>query len=680
VAWTAPILSLPWAAAAQPAAASADAQSADASPPEAQPSEVEAKAAPPAEDEPPQRLSDAEGLLVIQRRAEADRARLRRLERDLVEVGRRFDARSKRFEALDAELTRLREAEADPAALPPGVAAEELPARIASLERTRGEARDALDTTIRRRQALIDLRDVLRREIELEEALLAILRGEIVLGEPAAGETPVPTPPGPTAEAPPRADAKSASDEAAPEPAAPSVEVFDQRVADARRELAERRKTLATLEQGAQIVDRAIGLNGRDLEATGALLELARDARARAEERRSAYVDELASLESEDAAAPRLAELRRDIARAEARVEEADAEIAELTRQAEMVEPMFANLRERSRSLDAEVAETRDEVASAERWLEFVSSPLAPHRILRGLISAAPRVGIALVLLGGLWLLARLLVRRFAHTYVTRGRGGTQPERADRADTLARVSRSLLDILFVVFGVLVLLDQFGVDVTVLLGGAAIFGVALAFGAQNLVQDYYFGFMILLENQYRVGNVVKIGDVSGVVEDITLRMTMLRDLEGVAHFIPHSQIKTVSNLTHRWSRAMLDIGVAYKEDVDRVIDVLKAVAGEMRSDPEFGPMILEDAEILGVDKLADSAVVIRMTVKTVPVRQWAVKRELLRRIKNRFDALGIEIPFPHRTVYHRTVEHGAAPPASATDAAGTAPASDTVDDG
>jgi small conductance mechanosensitive channel len=181
-------------------------------------------------------------------------------------------------------------------------------------------------------------------------------------------------------------------------------------------------------------------------------------------------------------------------------------------------------------------------------------------------------------------------------------------------------------------------------------------------------------MILLENQYRVCNVVRIGDVSGVVEDITLRMTLLRDIEGVAHFIPHSQIKTVSNLTHQWSRAMIDVGVAYKEDVDRVIGVLEEVAAEMRRDPQHGPMILEDAEILGVDQLADSAVVIRMTVKTVPVRQWAVKRAFLRRIKKRFDELGIEIPFPHRTVYHRTAAPGGTPPPDpAEDRDGISPA-------
>ncbi len=133
------------------------------------------------------------------------------------------------------------------------------------------------------------------------------------------------------------------------------------------------------------------------------------------------------------------------------------------------------------------------------------------------------------------------------------------------------------------------------------------------------------------------------------------MTVLRDLEGVVHFIPHSQVSTVSNLTHGWSRVVMDVGVAYREDVDRVMDVLMDLAREMRDDEDFGPRMLGEPEMLGVNALGDSAVVIRFLVKTRPLKQWEVKRELLRRIKNRFDKLGIEIPFPHRTLYHRDLD-------------------------
>jgi small conductance mechanosensitive channel len=201
-------------------------------------------------------------------------------------------------------------------------------------------------------------------------------------------------------------------------------------------------------------------------------------------------------------------------------------------------------------------------------------------------------------------------------------------------------------------GCLMLLDEVGIPIVPLMGGAAVLGLAVAFGAQNLIRDYFSGFMVLLEDQYGIGDVVKIGDTAGQVERISLRTTVLRDLEGVVHFIPHGTIQSVSNLTHGWSRALFKIGIAYKEDADRVMQVLVDLGRELRHDPAFGPLILNDPEMLGVDDFGDSCVLIKFLMKTKPLQQWAVKRELLRRIKRRFDELGIEIPFPHRTVYHR----------------------------
>jgi small conductance mechanosensitive channel len=151
--------------------------------------------------------------------------------------------------------------------------------------------------------------------------------------------------------------------------------------------------------------------------------------------------------------------------------------------------------------------------------------------------------------------------------------------------------------------------------------------------------------------------VKIGDLSGQVERITLRMTVLRDGNGVVHFIPNGQINCVSNETHGWSRATFEIGVAYKENVDHVMSALTDLACQLRADPTFGPTILEDATAPGIDSLGDSAVVIKFHIKTRPHQHGVVKRELLRRIKNRFDELGIEMPFPHRTVYHRYENEG-----------------------
>ena len=171
-----------------------------------------------------------------------------------------------------------------------------------------------------------------------------------------------------------------------------------------------------------------------------------------------------------------------------------------------------------------------------------------------------------------------------------------------------------------------------------------FSLAVAFGAQSLIKDYFSGFMILSENQYRVGNVVRINNNTGVVEDITLRMTILRDLEGIAHFIPHSEIKVVSNMTHKWLRVELDIKVSYWENVDKVMEVVMNIATQLTRDKIFGKLTIDEPEMLGVDAFADSGVAIKILVKTLPLKQWPVRRELLRRIKNRFDELNIELQF------------------------------------
>lgn len=276
---------------------------------------------------------------------------------------------------------------------------------------------------------------------------------------------------------------------------------------------------------------------------------------------------------------------------------------------------------------------------------------LTPESILDWLILHGPTICVILV---GMIVLRRLVRHgscRIARLVVA-ATHLDKAESEDRAATLTAVFRSTGSLFILVGGILMLLDQFGVPIGPLLGGAAIFGLAVAFGAQNLVKDYFTGFMILLEDQYAVNDVIRINNVAGMVERITLRMTVLRDASGVAHFIPHGTITMVSNMSHGWSRANLEIAIAYKEDTDRVMVVLKDICTELRKDEKFAPLMLDDAEMLGVDALGESGVVVKFLAKTAPTKQWEVKRELLRRIKKRFDEEGIEIPLPQRVVYHR----------------------------
>ncbi len=219
-----------------------------------------------------------------------------------------------------------------------------------------------------------------------------------------------------------------------------------------------------------------------------------------------------------------------------------------------------------------------------------------------------------------------------------------------RLKTFSHVMKWLGSILIVAFGVYMLLESFGLNVAPLLAGAGVVGLALGFGGQYLIRDIINGIFILIEGQFRVNDVVKIGDLSGLVEAVNLRITQLRDLEGRVIYIPNGEIKTVINFTKGYSQALFDIRIAYKEKVDDVMAVMKDVAAGMRGDPYFGKLILDDMEMLGVDDFVDSAVIIKCRMKTLPIKQWEVSREYRRRIKNRFDELGIEIPFPHRTLY------------------------------
>jgi small conductance mechanosensitive channel len=229
-------------------------------------------------------------------------------------------------------------------------------------------------------------------------------------------------------------------------------------------------------------------------------------------------------------------------------------------------------------------------------------------------------------------------------------------EQKKRIDTLTRTVINTLTIVIIVMAVMIILGQLGINVGPIMAGAGVLGLAVGFGAQSLVKDVITGFFILLDNRINIGDVIQAAGVAGLVESINLRVTTLRDLEGKVHFIPNGEISVVSNLTKGWSRCVLDIGVAYKEDTDHVCEVLKRVGDELLEAPEYSDVILEPLEILGVDAFANSQVTIKMMFKTKPIKQWMVAREFRRRVKKAFDAEGIEIPFPHRTLYMGEAEN------------------------
>jgi len=226
----------------------------------------------------------------------------------------------------------------------------------------------------------------------------------------------------------------------------------------------------------------------------------------------------------------------------------------------------------------------------------------------------------------------------------------SDPESAKRATTLGRVIRYLANVLLTLIAGLLILAELGISVAPILGAAGVVGIAVGFGAQSLVKDYFTGFFILLENQIRQGDVVDIAGRGGLVEEVTLRFVRLRDYDGNVHYIPNSLITTVTNKSRGFAQAVIDIGIGYGEDIDAALDVMRQVGADLRADPAFAPKLLADFEVAGVEQWADSSVVLRGRFKTAPLEQWNVRREYLRRLKKAFDEAGIEIPFPHLTVY------------------------------
>ena len=225
--------------------------------------------------------------------------------------------------------------------------------------------------------------------------------------------------------------------------------------------------------------------------------------------------------------------------------------------------------------------------------------------------------------------------------------------RRQRTETIGSVLRSVTSVLVFTVATAMVLAELGFNLGPVVASAGILGVALGFGAQNLVKDYLNGMFMILEDQYGVGDAVDLGEANGIVEAVGLRVTRLRNVDGTVWHVRNGEILRVGNMSQGWSRALLDISVAYDTDTDRAAAVIKSVADAVWQDEEFSQLIMEEPEVWGVENLGVDGIGIRLVVKTAPLEQWAVARELRRRIKTAFAAEGIEIPFPQRTLWMRT---------------------------
>ncbi|HOW09977.1 MAG TPA: mechanosensitive ion channel family protein [Bacteroidales bacterium] len=266
--------------------------------------------------------------------------------------------------------------------------------------------------------------------------------------------------------------------------------------------------------------------------------------------------------------------------------------------------------------------------------------------------------GIRIILIAFVAYVLNILLRRIAtraiRIAVVADETMSREAEKKREDTLIHISDGAIRVALIIIAFLMILQEAGIEIGPILAGAGIVGLAVGFGAQYLIKDIITGLFIILENQYRIGDVIRIDSTEGTVEKITMRLTTLRDMSGTVHHIPHGEIKRVSNLSKTFARVNLDIGISYSANLEKVIDVINRTGEELSRDPAFRDAILSPPKFLRVNDFASSSVIIKILGDTKPLRQWEVMGELRKRLKIAFDREGIEIPFP-QVVVHRPEE-------------------------
>ena len=592
---------------------------------------------------------DAEKILGMRRLLDSDRKQKVKYEEEQATLQLKFDEVSAEFERNDVELanakTRLDNTTDEAIRVT-------LTKTIERLERARTRKRDEFELIIARRKAIQQQLVTLNEKLVLVKDYLERLSSSSVL--PIPSTTPAPPVPAVTpAVGPPSNTAAPTMPSipgmpsfnqpaAAPATPAPDDEQLDEALKAAKRERMAKLVATQEAEQRIARLERAVDIFERDLVNSRELLKISEKAVAATDtsvKSMNARLKERRESGEPEEKLTRFRARRDDVQRrGEIERTEMDAQADRVAKSEVVLERIKRSRNEARQAL----IDRNEDLDAADRRVWFLSSPIAPYQLTTWFSNKGPRVLLVIAFSVAMYWGAKLIGSRVVGKVVQRSSRGGKSERESRAETLRRVFESTAGVAIIVLGILSALNQAGINVTVLLGGAAVIGAAIAFGSQNLIKDYFSGFMILMENQYSVGNVIKVGAITGSVENITLRMTSIRDLEGVLHFIPHSQVLSVSNLTYGWSRIVMDIKVSSGEDPDRVMDTLLEVGRDLRTDTVFGSQLIGEPEMLGVDSLSGGGTIIKMLVKTKPLNRWPVKREMLRRIKKRFDADGIKM--------------------------------------
>ena len=601
---------------------------------------------------PTEAASDATRIVRIREVIDLGIQRMRWLRRELRSRTRWFEdlsaAMSDLAEERDEKKAELEALDANPESDPDEIAA--LRAELEDLQQDYEIFDTQTDLALSVEKTIQEQISALEEKIAKEKHALGVLSGEIEVtlpetpstevtgpAKPAEAAKPMPLPsPMPAPVTPPAPEQTEASSTmtAAQLEARTALEQKEEQVQLAKLALSDFVERKHALEQQIEFEKGLAETNAAELEN----LQLARGHfEARLQEYRQAK-----------AAPEKLQHLEHGIQRIVSLSEEWQKSQEARAAYIESLSERFALLESERLRVTADVDEKEREAEEARRHVLWLQSPIHPANIEYWAKERGPRILLVIVAAMILLLIVQLSARRIARTFV-RKRRGPRSGGTGRADTLAFSFRSASRVVIVVFGTLLVLQEAGVNIKTVLGGAAILGVAIAFGAQDLMRDYFSGFLILIEDQYQLGDLVTIGTITGTVESVNMRVTVLRDLEGRVHFIPNGNIDHVTNRTYAWGRPVFEIPVGYDEDVDMVMKTLVEIAKELGEDPDWKDAIIGDPDMLGVDKFSEYGVIIKFMVKTRPEKLFPVRREMLRRISKRFHERGIQITVPQRII-------------------------------
>jgi small conductance mechanosensitive channel len=591
--------------------------------------------------------SNAERVARIEKVIASDKERLVVLSKDLLERAARFEKASSDVVKREAALATLREKLEE--ATDPGKAAE-IEKEIVASEEKYELVKGLADLALQAEKSVRGQIQTLEQKIGIDQQALDEALGKVEM--PQISEPPVSAtiPHQPVTQAPSQPTAVPGMVPGMPAtPAAPAVapNVVQQKLPETAEQI-EARKQAARSKREAELAERAVlsflerkAALQHQIDLEKSLLDTAVQSKALADQALQIRQRELdAAKRTDDEAGTKQARVNLD--KIITALQGIDEEIRRRNNTLERFGKRMQALHDEQTAVTQQAELKREEAAVAEKQSVWLNSRLHPTNVLRWALSRGPNIIAVLIVVLVLLVIIRRSVQGVARAMVGKGRRARR-DATTRADTLALSFGSAATVIIAVVGFFLVFEAAGVDVTTVLGGAAVLGVAIAFGAQNLMRDYFNGFIILIEDQYELNDLVTIGDVTGRVESVSLRTTALRDLKGKLHFIPNGAITAVTNRSYEWARIVFDIRVSYKESVDQVMAEILSVAREVCAEPQYKDGVIEQPQMLGVDEFTEFGVIIKCLLKVAPSQLFEIKREILRRIKNRFDELGIEIP-------------------------------------